>query len=274
VALAGRIDDQTIPTGRMTSLPARTRIFPDGEYLLRAGDDDDSGFLIAAGTVELSTASDVLVGTVRPGEVVGGVALLFGLPQEYDAIAAGAADALPLDRAAAELAMRGNPAAAHDGAAQLLAKPDFSNLLETHRTQAGPRHDCPLATPGSWADVWLRPGGPEMNKRLPGRGVAVREMPFVVGRVPARGEQMPRTPVVLTLPDARPFNLSRSHFSIETDHAGLLVRDVGSQLSTAVNGLRIGLEERENTALLHIGANEIVAGGAGTPFRFVLDVAG
>ncbi len=66
----------------MTNLPARTRIFPDGEYLLRAGDDDDSGFVVAAGTVELRTASGALVGTARQGEVIGAIAPLFGLPQE------------------------------------------------------------------------------------------------------------------------------------------------------------------------------------------------
>ncbi len=107
---------------------------------------------------------------------------------------------------------------------------------------------------------------------MPGRGVEIENLPYGVGRQPNRGEQIPRTDILLQFPDKRPYNLSRSHFAIELGHAGLLVRDVGSQLGTEVNGVRIGLEEPENVALLHISANEIAAGGSDTPFRFVLEV--
>jgi len=59
---------------------------------------------------------------------------------------------------------------------------------------------------------------------------------------------------------------------IERGHNALMIRDVGSQLGTVVNGLRIGIEEPLNAVELHIGENEIIAGGSDSPFRFVIEV--
>jgi hypothetical protein len=51
-----------------------------------------------------------------------------------------------------------------------------------------------------------------------------------------------------------------------------MIRDAGSQLGTVVNGERIGLDEPRNVIPLHIGANEIEAGGYNTPFSFLLEI--
>ena len=51
-----------------------------------------------------------------------------------------------------------------------------------------------------------------------------------------------------------------------------MLRDVGSQLGTVVNWLRIGIDEPMNAVPLHIGENEIIAGAADSPFRFVLEI--
>lgn len=59
---------------------------------------------------------------------------------------------------------------------------------------------------------------------------------------------------------------------IECGHNALMICEVGSQLGTVVNDLRIGIEESLNALPPHIGENEIIAGGADTPFRFVIDV--
>jgi pSer/pThr/pTyr-binding forkhead associated (FHA) protein len=107
---------------------------------------------------------------------------------------------------------------------------------------------------------------------MPRRGVKINETPFGVGRKPKRGEQTPRTDIVLQFPDERPYNLSRNHFLIELGRPGLMIRDAGSQLGTVVNGERIGLDEPRNVIPLHIGANEIEAGGYNTPFSFLLEI--
>ena len=97
-------------------------------------------------------------------------------------------------------------------------------------------------------------------------------MPFGVGRKPLRGEQTPRVGITLMFGDYKPYNLSRSHFVIERGNNALMIRDVGSQLGTVVNGERIGIDERNNAVPLHIGENEITAGGTDTPFAFIVDI--
>jgi hypothetical protein len=78
--------------------------------------------------------------------------------------------------------------------------------------------------------------------------------------------------IALMFSDSKPYNLSRSHFAIERGHNALMLRDVDSQLGTVVNGLRIGIDEPMNAVPLHIGENEIIAGAADSPFRFVLKI--
>ena len=104
------------------------------------------------------------------------------------------------------------------------------------------------------------------------------DRPFIVGRRPAAGEGLPPRQPDLELNDAAPFRLSRNHFAIEKHDGGYRVRDLCSTLGTIVNGEPIGQYvpadaptpwgHLASDAPLRAGENEVIAGGANSPFVF------
>ncbi len=287
----------------MNTLPGRTRIFSDQEFLLRAGEDPDVGFVIVTGHVELRNAAGTLLGDARQGDVIGAASLLFGGRQDLSAIAVGPVEAAMVDRGTVAAQLARNPDKVRSAATQLLNSLDLVPDAETgadtrvdifaetdppveprgtdansnvfpitgKRKPAAP-HPGDIAAMGSWSAVWIKPASDATRSGMPRRGVKIKETPYGVGRKPRRGEQIPRTDIVLQFSDERPYNLSRLHFLIEIGRPGLMIRDAGSQLGTLVNGERIGLDEPRNAVSLHIGENSIEAGGHDTPFHFVIDV--
>lgn len=104
------------------------------------------------------------------------------------------------------------------------------------------------------------------------------DLPFIVGRRPAAGEELPPWQPDLELNDTAPFRLSRNHFVIEERDGGYRVRDLCSTLGTIVNGELIGHYFRVDAstgwghsashAPLRAGENEVIAGDAASPFVF------
>jgi CRP/FNR family cyclic AMP-dependent transcriptional regulator len=104
------------------------------------------------------------------------------------------------------------------------------------------------------------------------------DLPFIVGRRPTAAEGLPPWQPDLELNDTAPFRLSRNHFAIEKHDGGYRVRDLCSTLGTIVNGEPIGhyVHADASTAWGHLvsdaplraGENEVIAGGADSPFVF------
>ncbi len=280
----------------MNTLPGRTRIFSDQDFLLRAGEDPDMGFVVITGHVELRNAAGTLLGDARQGDVIGAASLLFGGRQDLSAIAAGPVEAAMVDRGTVAAQLARNPDLVRNAATRLLAglnlvpeaesgagidatietafdTRDDSNVVPITGKRARPAaHPGDIAEMGSWSAIWIKPASDATRSGMPRRGIKIKETPFGVGRKPKRGEQTPRTDILLQFSDQRPYNLSRLHFLIEIGRPGLMIRDAGSQLGTLVNGERIGLDEPRNAVPLHIGENEIEVGGYDTPFHFIIEV--
>lgn len=257
----------------MSNLPARTRVFADGDVLLQAGSHREMGFVVLSGYVRLHDELGSAVQTLGEGDVIGAMSLLFGGAQDMTAVASGPVEAAAIDRSIVTAAFDRNPDMVRDAAMSLLSRLDLVPL-DAHQT-ASDRRDAPsgpVAAPGQWREVRVKPLTPETRNTMPRRGIVVTEFPFGIGRKPLRHEQTPRTEMSLMLIDSKPYNLSRSHFMIEHGPDGLMVRDVGSHLGTEVNGQRIGVDNMLNAATLHIGENEVAAGGHDTPFRFIIEI--
>jgi predicted component of type VI protein secretion system len=99
------------------------------------------------------------------------------------------------------------------------------------------------------------------------------DLPFVVGRRPLAGEELPLREPDLKLDDTAPFRLSRNHFMVEKRDGGYHVRDLRSTLGTIVNGEPIGNHFRTDDAPLRSGENEVIAGGVDSPFAFSVSIA-
>jgi CRP/FNR family cyclic AMP-dependent transcriptional regulator len=94
------------------------------------------------------------------------------------------------------------------------------------------------------------------------------DSPLVIGRRPVASEGSPLWQPDLLLDDTAPFRLSRNHFVIEMRDGGHHVRDLCSTLGTIVNGQPIGNHFGTDHAPLRVGENEVIAGGADSPFVF------
>jgi CRP/FNR family transcriptional regulator, cyclic AMP receptor protein len=122
-------------------------------------------------------------------------------------------------------------------------------------------------------DVYLAAKTPWLQRQLH-NPLGLGDRPFVVGRRPVAGEELPPRQPDLILDDTGPFRLSRNHFMIEQRHEAYHVRDLRSTLGTIVNGQPIGDHFCTDDVLLRAGENEVIAGGAGSPFVFSVSIPG
>ena len=122
-------------------------------------------------------------------------------------------------------------------------------------------------------DVYLAAKTPWLQRQLH-NPLGLGDRPFVVGRRPVAGEELPPRQPDLMLDDTGPFRLSRNHFMIEQRHEGYHVRDLRSTLGTIVNGQPIGDRFCTDDVLLRAGENEVIAGGLGSLFIFSVSIPG
>jgi pSer/pThr/pTyr-binding forkhead associated (FHA) protein len=111
-----------------------------------------------------------------------------------------------------------------------------------------------------------------LRDRIGASAVPISEVPFVVGRIALGAEEIPSRPADLLIEDNPPFRLSRQHFMITRSGEQLLVADLGSALGTIVNGQPIGHHFKSDAAPLSGGENDVLAGGRGSLFEFIVSV--
>jgi CRP/FNR family transcriptional regulator, cyclic AMP receptor protein len=121
-------------------------------------------------------------------------------------------------------------------------------------------------------NAYLAAKNPWLQRQL-NASLRLGDLPFVVGRGPVAGEGLPPLWPDLKLHDTVPFRLSRNHFLIEKRDGNYYVRDLYSTLGTIVNGEPIGDHFRGDDAALRAGENEVIAGGADSPFVFSVFIA-
>ncbi|MBI5614720.1 MAG: FHA domain-containing protein [Gammaproteobacteria bacterium] len=153
----------------------------------------------------------------------------------------------------------------------------FSFLARGH-SRATPTHDrsshrpdtAAAGTPGALSSGAITIFG--ADKRIaalvPGTGVAVTALPYIIGRVPEDDEDVSRQPIGLFLRDDKPYRLSRRHFAIVRRDGEYWVLDGSSHLGTVVNGHTIGRKFGRDAATLQSGENQVVAGGPGSEYVF------
>jgi len=107
-----------------------------------------------------------------------------------------------------------------------------------------------------------------------GESLVISKFPFRIGRSTSADKQGSTVFSANDYPleDVEPFQVSRSHCSIEREGDNYFVRDRGSTLGTAVNGTAIGVNYGSLTCDLKKGENSILVGSHRTPFKFRIDL--
>lgn len=122
-------------------------------------------------------------------------------------------------------------------------------------------------------DIRLFADGPLPARWLPRDGWRVERLPFAVGRRPAADERGTEREVDLTLPEDRPYRLSRRHFALVSGDGGVWLVDCGSRLGTVVDGVPLGEEFARIRHRLEPGEHEVIAGGVRSPWCFRIRIA-
>ena len=239
--------------------------FNPGEALIAAGSASNHIFVLLAGSACVEDGADAPPLIVGPGEMVGEIDFLLDQPHRAAVVALERVSALRLTRLQLAAAL------------QATGRPDTANMrdmLAGYARRIAERYGAgsAAAPEQEWSAVILAAETRELSRQVGSERLARRDLPFSVGRKPERRETAPRTAIGLILKDAKPYNLSRRHFAIDTALGGPIIRDAGSQLGTMVNGVRIGAGRPSNTAPLRPGINRVVAGAADSPFRFTVTV--
>lgn len=242
------------------------REFQDGELIFREGDAGVFVCRILSGEVELCTRVDghrIVVGLVREGQSLGEAEVLDGLPRTATA------------------------RARTDVSAMILGAQEYLEWLrETSRSAAFPpeadqegdaegngrgQGQGPDPDEAMEYRIIIYPMSETLRSSLPSEGLVISTLPFTVGASPGQ-EDRSLLAVDLPLPDTAPSRLSLRHFSLERASGGLLIRDLGSRLGTAVNGAFLGRHFGTLCETVGVGAHLVVAGGVGSPFAFSISV--
>jgi CRP-like cAMP-binding protein len=256
--------------------------FRRDEVLFHQGTVTNRVLRIVAGEVEVLREIDgasVLLGHARAGEWLGEMAAIEARSHSATAraITNGAVETLTTQQFL-DLITR-DPRMARDVIVRLssrlrladdkIASEALASVHDLH-SDSGANPDADAADP---ATILLTAKTDALRARLGASAIPVDKLPFVVGRIHLDGEGVSTLVPDLLIEDSPPFRLSRQHFMITRSAQQLLISDLGSTLGTIVNGQAIGHHFMRDTAPLIHGENDVLAGGRGSLFEFVVSVA-
>jgi hypothetical protein len=122
------------------------------------------------------------------------------------------------------------------------------------------------------ADIRLLPDRGRLVSQFHMSPIDVRHLPFQVGN--CAGVEKPAVPSdrCCRIIARGEIDLSAPHFEIVRHDGVLGIRDLRSRFGTTVNGTTLTAESGDWFAMLHQGANDVVAGRKNSPFRFRIQV--
>jgi CRP-like cAMP-binding protein len=147
--------------------------------------------------------------------------------------------------------------------------------LETNKSHATKSDKSHVSRPTAAADAVIRlfPDRGRLVSKYHMSPIEVRVLPYQVGNYFGADK-------IMVVPSDRccriaardEVDLSSPHFEIFRCDGAVGVRDLGSRFGTIVNGTTITGASRKPFAILHAGANDVVAGRPNSPFRFRIQV--
>ena len=253
-------------------MPAKR--FFQGDTLFREGDPADCVMRVLSGTVEVIrqvNGSEIVLGRVQTGQHLGEMGVIEGRPRR--SASARAVGEVEVEIISAEDFLNEvtrTPSLARELIFRLSQRLHVAEDRIVRNEQQGSQRlrDSVLGDQVAIERVVVSAGTSALRQQFTHRNHITA--PFVVGRAPFSHE--PQGAVAADLYDREPVRRSRDHFAIVRHDGRLFVRDLHSTLGTTVNGVPIGWHFEADEAPLRAGDNEIIAGGAGSPFVFKVEV--
>lgn len=242
-----------------------------GQLVFSEGEPSERVALLLEGEVEVFRdlgGREVVLGVVGAGEIVGEMGVLEGRRRAASVRARTRLRIRFLGREEFVARVSRDPELARELLLRLSERlrraDDRLAALAAVRAGRQPAEDLPA--------IRLFPAARELERWIPAEGLPVRHLPFTVGRRPSPGEREPAAGVDLALPDGRPYRLSRSHFAIMADTAGVHLVDTGSRLGTIVDDVPLGEVFARTRQRLGPGGHLVIAGGVRSPWRFRIEI--
>jgi CRP/FNR family transcriptional regulator, cyclic AMP receptor protein len=254
------------------------RFDPDA-ILFREGDPSDEVILIRSGSADVLRQSGddaIVLGTVRAGEFVGEMGVLEGRPRSATVRAVETVEAELIERQTFLERISAEPELARKLLLRMSARlRDVEDMLTRvyarQETASGGRELVAAAPTGEAPPALTLTGSTYAAQFFIGpEPIRIPHLPFTIGR---RHDQHEPSSVItpdLAIAEDAPHRLSRAHFMLLRDDDDIVVRDLNSTLGTIVNGQPLGHAFPIDSAPLRRGENSVVAGGAGSPFVFVV----
>jgi hypothetical protein len=258
--------------------------FAAGDVLFREGDPSDRVYRVISGRIAIikqRAGGPLVLGRVREGEFLGEMGVVEEQPRsataraetpvvadEYSAdeflmlVSEDSTLALNLIR---RLSTRLRNLDSH--VARLL--PARRNTVDR---RINPRPESAPQTAARGRPIAIRGGSYALKLYIGTDPIAVPKMPYSIGRVgkaPAR-DGIPEPD--LGILDPEPYRLSPLHFVLFEDTGKIFIRDCNSELGTVVNERHLGRDFAFDQMALRAGENTVVAGGDGSPYKFLIDV--
>lgn len=241
--------------------------FESGHVFFRPGESSERAFRLISGQVELVNQADRRIALLGEGEVFGEMALVAEQPHMLQARATTAGTAETLTRSEFETMLQRDPAQ---------SRQYLTRLFERLRQLAARVSDEPEPEPMEMPEapgIKLTPLTPKAKECLRDEGWMLPKLPFRIGRIADTGEHEALDLNELWIIDQKPFQVSRTHLSIDQWEPGrYVVRDRGSYLGTTVNGTHIGGKSRRRIAELKPGENTLIVGAPDSPYQFRVTV--
>ena len=244
---------------------------PKGATIFSAGDPSTAVYVIEDGEVAIAVTGNIEVARLHAGELFGESGVLEARPRTATATAMTATTLLVTDGETFFHAFGMD----NDRALSLVKLLCARLRNTTRRTALADPIDGlePDRRTAGHAAIRLLPDSDRLTTECGMKAVDVSQLPFQVGNR-FGGETTPvgsnRACVISAHGD---IGLAAPHFEILRRDGRIGVRDMGTIAGTIVNGTAIGRASPDAFAPLRPGDNAVVAGRAGSPFRFRIYIA-
>ena len=253
------------------------RQFAAGEILFRQGDASETVYLIKSGTVAVMKErhdSPVMLGHVGAGEFLGEMGAVEELPRSATAKAETTVEADVFEKSQfLELVSRDSALAFNLIRRLSMRLRDVDNRIADMEPDP---HESAAPAPEVAADpsrpIIIRGGTFALQMYVGTDPITVPTLPYTIGRIGDGADEREGVGPNLGILDPEPYRLSRAHFTLYAEDGRVQVRDCNSELGTIVNGQNLGRDFSLDHVPLKSGENVVVAGGDGSPYKFLIDI--